>query len=225
MPDDRKSSDRKPTAPAADPGSRPAPAAPAGGAVDAPAGKAPAATSSDADVADFVARMKSLAPATAAGRGRLIFAMDATMSREPTWDMALGLQAEMFRAVKDVGGLDVQLVFFRGMGECRASKWVSDPAALARLMTTVRCMGGHTQIGRVLGHARVETEAAKVRGDSQTIGFGSQIRSYVIHPYTMVKDLRTGYEVGNAQSVLDGDLDGFIRAELERRAKVSPGAS
>jgi peptide chain release factor 2 len=66
---------------------------------------------------------------------------------------------------------------------------------------------------------RREAEAAKLRGDSQTIGFGSQIRSYVVHPYTMVKDLRTGHEVGNAQSVLDGDLDGFIRAELERRAK------
>jgi peptide chain release factor 2 len=72
---------------------------------------------------------------------------------------------------------------------------------------------------------RRETEAAKLRGDSQTIGFGSQIRSYVIHPYTMVKDLRTGYEVGNAQAVLDGELDGFIRAELERRAKGVSAAS
>ncbi len=66
---------------------------------------------------------------------------------------------------------------------------------------------------------RREAEAAKSRGESQTIGFGSQIRSYVIHPYTMVKDLRTEHEVGNAQGVLDGDLDGFIRAELERRAR------
>jgi peptide chain release factor 2 len=68
---------------------------------------------------------------------------------------------------------------------------------------------------------RRESEAARARGESQTIGFGSQIRSYVVHPYTMVKDLRTGYEVGNAQAVLDGDLDGFIRAELERRAKAA----
>lgn len=66
---------------------------------------------------------------------------------------------------------------------------------------------------------RRDAEAAAMRGDSRPIGFGSQIRSYVIHPYTMVKDLRTGYEVGNAQSVLDGDLDGFVRAELERRAR------
>ena len=69
--------------------------------------------------------------------------------------------------------------------------------------------------------SRREEEAARARGDSLTIGFGSQIRSYVIHPYTLVKDLRTGVEVGNAQAVLDGELDGFIRAELERRAKLN----
>ena len=70
---------------------------------------------------------------------------------------------------------------------------------------------------------RREAEAARSRGESQSIGFGSQIRSYVIHPYTMVKDLRTGHETGNAQGVLDGDLDGFIRAELERRAMAARG--
>lgn len=122
----------------------------------------PPATATDAEVADFVARIKTLAPSTVAGRGRLIFAMDATMSREPTWDLALGLQGDMFKAVKDVGGLDVQLVYFRGVGECRASKWVSDPDNLARLMTTVRCVGGHTQICRVLGHVRAETEVKRV---------------------------------------------------------------
>jgi peptide chain release factor 2 len=72
---------------------------------------------------------------------------------------------------------------------------------------------------------RREAEAAKSRGESQSIGFGSQIRSYVVHPYTMVKDLRTGHETGNAQGVLDGDLDEFIRAELERRARGVPVVS
>ncbi|WP_217921459.1 peptide chain release factor 2 [Miltoncostaea oceani] len=71
---------------------------------------------------------------------------------------------------------------------------------------------------------RREAEAAKSRGESQSIGFGSQIRSYVVHPYTMVKDLRTGHETGNAQGVLDGDLDGFVRAELERRARGGSGS-
>jgi hypothetical protein len=116
----------------------------------------------DADVAEFVRRMKELGTRTATGRGRLVFAMDATMSRQPTWDLALKLQADMFSAVKEVGGLDVQLVYFRGLGETRASKWVGDPEALARLMTRVSCQGGYTQIRKVLTHARRESEQAKV---------------------------------------------------------------
>ncbi len=59
---------------------------------------------------------------------------------------------------------------------------------------------------------------AKERGEAQDVGWGSQIRSYVLHPYTMVKDHRTNVEAGNAQGVLDGDLDEFVRAELLRRA-------
>lgn len=118
--------------------------------------------SSEGDVSSFIAQMKARAPKQATGRGRLVFAMDATMSRQPTWDMALGLQSDMFQAVAEVGGLDVQLVYFRGAGECRASKWVSDPTSLARLMTTVTVAGGFTQIGKVLSHARQETEKRRV---------------------------------------------------------------
>jgi hypothetical protein len=118
-------------------------------------GKAPSVSSS-AEVADFVRRVQDLAPSTAAGRGRLVFAMDATMSRQPTWDMALALQAEMFSTVKAIGGLDIQLTFFRGTDECRASRWVSDPEALSALMTKVTCAGGFTQIRKVLSHARSE---------------------------------------------------------------------
>jgi hypothetical protein len=132
-----------------------APATTSAGGVPAPE------TSSDRDVADFIAKMKTLKPATG-DRGRLVFAMDATMSRAPTWDLALQLQSEMFSTVKDVGGLDVQLVYFRGMGECRASKWVSDPDSLARLMRSVACQGGLTQIGKVLTHARDESGRRRV---------------------------------------------------------------
>ncbi len=115
------------------------------------------ASSAD-EVAAFTAAVRQLAPRSGQGRGRLIFAMDATMSRQPTWDMALALQADMFLAVEEVGGLDVQLVYFRGAGECRSSRWVSEPAALARLMTSVACQGGYTQIRKVLAHARKEAE-------------------------------------------------------------------
>jgi peptide chain release factor 2 len=57
-------------------------------------------------------------------------------------------------------------------------------------------------------------EIARERGEAQDVNFGSQIRSYVLHPYTMVKDHRTNHEMGNVQAVLDGDLDGFVRAYL-----------
>lgn len=128
-------------------------------------GRAPApapASSSSAEVADFIAKMKALQPAAGAGRGRLLFAMDATMSRAPTWDMALALQSEMFRAVKEIGTLEVQLMYFRGAGEARASRWVSDADALAGLMRQVACHGGFTQIGKVLTQARRESEKAKI---------------------------------------------------------------
>ncbi len=127
-------------------------------------GEVPAETSSDNEVTDFLAKMKAMGPAPGAGgeRGRLIFAMDATMSRQPAWDRALQIQAEMFAETAKVGGLDVQLVYFRGFGECRSSKWVSDPTALARLMTGMECRGGHTQIGKVLAHIRKEAAERKV---------------------------------------------------------------
>jgi peptide chain release factor 2 len=67
-------------------------------------------------------------------------------------------------------------------------------------------------------------EIAKEKGEAQDVGWGSQIRSYVLHPYTMAKDHRTNHEVGNVQGVLDGDLDGFVRAELLRRAGATNGA-
>ena len=117
--------------------------------------------STQSEVDSFLKEVRGLKPA-GAGRGRLIFAMDATMSRQPSWDLALELQADMFKAVKAVGSLDVQLVYFRGFSECQASKWVSDPEALARLMREVSCAGGFTQIGKVLAHARRESEASKV---------------------------------------------------------------
>ena len=96
-------------------------------------------------------------------RGRLIFALDATMSRQPLWDTACKLQADMFREAAAIGGLEVQLVYFRGLAECRASRWVSDARQLAALMEKIDCRGGHTQIGKVLAHTRRETEQRKVQ--------------------------------------------------------------
>ena len=98
------------------------------------------------EVAAFLARAAAHRPPPPGG-GRLIFALDATMSRQPTWDLACQLQAAMFDAAARAGGLEVQLVYFRGHGEARASRWVADAAALKRLMTGIACHGGLTQIG------------------------------------------------------------------------------
>jgi hypothetical protein len=122
---------------------------------------APADTSSRGEIDAFLNTARSLAPADA-GRGRLIFALDATMSRQPTWDTACRLQAEMFEEARKVGSLDIQLIYYRGFNECRASRWVSDAGALRDLMTGIECRGGNTQIGRILGHARKETGRHKV---------------------------------------------------------------
>src|SRR5690606_29390013 len=82
------------------------------------------------DIADFVAQVGAMSAERRVGegtrRGRLLFALDATMSRQPTWDLACRLQGEMFETVAKTGGLDVQLIYFRGFGECRASRWASD---------------------------------------------------------------------------------------------------
>jgi hypothetical protein len=130
----------------------------------APAGEAnrnrAPAESPRAEIDAFLNRVNALGPAS--GRGRLIFALDATMSRQPTWDQACQLQADMFREAAAVGGLDIQLVYYRGLAECRASPWIAEPQRLGALMARIDCRGGHTQIGKVLAHARRENEARKV---------------------------------------------------------------
>ena len=115
------------------------------------------------DIAAFVAKARAMSPQAAGGRGRLIFALDATMSRQPTWDMACALQADMFREAASLGSLDIRLVYYRGFNECRASGWISDSAELARLMGKIDCRGGNTQIGKVLTEARREATTAGVR--------------------------------------------------------------
>jgi hypothetical protein len=103
------------------------------------------------------------APAPApTGRARLIFGLDATMSRQPTWDLAVKLQAQMFETTETLGGLDVQLVYFRGYHECRASRFVSGGAGLGKVMARIVVEGGNTQIGRVLAHVRDEARRARV---------------------------------------------------------------
>ena len=98
-----------------------------------------APTSTRAEINAFMSEVKRLTPATGTGlRWRLIFALDATASRQPVWDSACQLQADMFRETSAIGGLDVKLVYYRGRDECRASQWVSQPERLAALMERIR---------------------------------------------------------------------------------------
>ncbi|MCO6390363.1 VWA domain-containing protein [Aliihoeflea aestuarii] len=124
----------------------------------------PADRSDPSAVSAFLKQARALSASRAPGakKGRLILALDATMSRQPTWDLACTLQADMFDAVGKTGRLEVQLVYFRGFGECRSSRFVDDTARLKDLMVRIDCRGGHTQIGKVLSHTLKETETQKV---------------------------------------------------------------
>ncbi len=125
--------------------------------------KIPAMPGGTSAVDAFVREVGRL-PATRSGggRGRLLFAMDATASREPTWDHACGIQGEMFVAADALGGLDVQLAFYRGFDELKVSRWTSDGRELARLMGAVRCLAGRTQIGRLLRYAAEQRRESRL---------------------------------------------------------------
>ncbi|MBM3647604.1 MAG: VWA domain-containing protein [Alphaproteobacteria bacterium] len=108
----------------------------------------------NAAVDAFTREVAKLPPkGPAGGRGRLLFAMDATASREPTWDLASTQQGEMFLAASQVGGIEVRLAFYRGFDEFKVSRWTGDGRELARLMGGVRCLAGRTQIARILRYA------------------------------------------------------------------------
>ena len=121
----------------------------------------PGRLSKAGEVEAFIAKAASV-PAPADVKGRLVFGIDATMSRQPAWDRALAIQAEMFRATDAIGGLAVQLVFFRGLREFQASRWAVNAEALAKRMTGVTCRGGLTQIERVLRHTAEEARRTRV---------------------------------------------------------------
>jgi hypothetical protein len=123
--------------------------------------KTPAMPGSSA--VDAFVREAGRLPATPGGRrGRLLFAMDATASREPTWDHACEIQGEMFVATDTLGGLDVRLAFYRGFDEFKVSRWTSDGRELARLMGSVRCLAGRTQIGRLLRYAGEQRRDSRI---------------------------------------------------------------
>ena len=122
----------------------------------------PAQRSSPQDIALFLKKSSAISEFVQQ-QPRLLFAVDATASRQPTWDRARQLQQEMFQASGMAATLAVQLCYYRGFAEFRASRWLTDSAQLAQLMGRVRCEGGHTQIARLLRHAQAEHRKLPVR--------------------------------------------------------------
>ena len=118
-------------------------------------------------VAAFLAKTKLVRQAQEAKglkptSGSLVFALDATMSRQPTWDVACSLQSDMFSVASHHGGLATQLVYFRGTAECRASRWTRDAADMVRWMERFDCRAGRTQLGRILQHVKNEAKQTKI---------------------------------------------------------------
>ena len=125
--------------------------------------KFPSKKTSQTSVDAFINKIAATPVNNAVGTpGRLLFAMDATASRQPAWDTAARIQGEMFRETAALGGLDIQLAFYRGFGEFKVSQWTDSESELLGLMTSVACRAGETQIGKVLSHALNETSKQKV---------------------------------------------------------------
>lgn len=120
-------------------------------------------SATNAEIDTFIQKVALASASAPVGeRGRLIFALDATASREPTWDRACQIQGHMFQEASSVGGLDIQMAYYRGFGEFRASEWLTDSGQLVQQMTRVFCLGGQTQIAKILKHAIAEGNARKV---------------------------------------------------------------
>ncbi|MGF1592682.1 MAG: VWA domain-containing protein [Kiloniellaceae bacterium] len=178
--------------------------------------------SSSSDVDAFLRKLAATpAPAPGAAgnlRGRLIFAMDATASREPTWDRATHLQAEMFKETEALGGLEVQLIYYRGFGECKASPWVADSAQLLRFMTGVFCLAGRTQLGKVLKRAIKETREKKV---SALVFVGDAMEEDVDHLGHMAGELGL---LGVPCFMFHEGNDPVARKAFQEIARLSGGA-
>ena len=117
----------------------------------------------NAEVEAFLRRAAAiLAPRPGGRSGRLLFGMDATASREPTWDRACRIQGEMFAETAALGGLAIQLAYYRGVDEFAAMPWITKASVLQQKMSAVSCRGGETQIARLLRHAIAETKREKV---------------------------------------------------------------
>jgi hypothetical protein len=180
-------------------------------------GGSAAASEVDSFLADLRQRRRSLVDKPLA-RGRLIFGLDATASRQPTWDTACQLQAEMFREATAVGGLELQLVFYRGLEECRASKWIANSEQLARTMSQIMCNAGQTQIEKVLTHAQKETKLLRV---SALVFVGDAMEE---SPDTLAHEANTLGRLGVPAFMFQEGHDPITEQAFREMARLSRGA-
>jgi hypothetical protein len=154
-------------------------------------------------------RVAALLKKTRAMRGRLIFALDATASRESTWDLASQNTAGMFLEAARIGGLDVQLVYFRGSDEVRESAWLADAHDLIRRMSVIRCESGATKIARVLAHIRAENNREKV---AAAVFIGDAVEEPPSSLYDAAADLGVPtffFQEGSNEAIWPDGPDGY----------------
>ncbi len=116
------------------------------------------------NISSFLKKVNNVKTMSLHGRkaGRLAFIIDATASRQPTWDRACQIQAQMFKAAEQVGSLSIQLIYYRGLDEVHASTWKSDSHSLMQEMSAVNCQAGETQIHTTLEYLLRETSLQAV---------------------------------------------------------------
>lgn len=120
-------------------------------------------TAGSAEIDAFLRQVAATPARAPAGRGRLVFAMDATVSREHSWRAAQTIQADMFAEAAGLGGLEIQLAWYRGMGEFKAGSWTPSADPLLGQLRRVTCLAGETQIEKLLRHVLAETARARVQ--------------------------------------------------------------
>ncbi len=180
--------------------------------------KVPAKTP-DRQVEDFLAKVAATPVGKPAGqRGRLIFAIDATASRRPTWDMACHIQSQMFEETSTLGGLEIQLVYYRGFRDFQAGPWFDSSDDLVRAMTGVDCLGGRTQIRKVLRHA---ARVSKTRKADALVFVGDSMEEDVDELCHIAGELGL---LGVPAFMFHEGYDADARYAFEQIAQLSGGA-
>ena len=179
--------------------------------------KPPARRSSSSDIKAFLQQSRTITQFVDK-QARLIFAIDATASRQPTWDTACHLQAGMFEATQAIGGLAIQLCYYRGFNGFKASEWLTDSNALGREMARVSCEGGHTQIARLLRHGLAAHQANGVKA---LVFIGDAVEE---NPDTLCDLAGQSGLVGLPLFIFQEGNSGPVENTFRTMAKVSGGA-